>query len=100
MKNKKSIIRVSIIIAIIAFLFVLPVTVFSQDTLEEGVEAFGEKMDQWGNKMDAWGEDLEQSIENGEPIPPIPALPFGTQYDNDYELMVVTLIRQESVAEI
>ena len=81
---KKSILRVTIIIAIFAFLFVLPVTVFSQDTLEENVEGFGEKMDQWGNKMEAWGDDLEQALEDGDITPP-PRLPFGDNYDNDYE---------------
>ena len=83
MKNKKSIIRVSIIIAIVAFLFVLPVTVFSQDTLEEKAEDFGDRMDQWGNKMDEWGNDLEEAVENGDVKPP-PPLPFGDNYDNDY----------------
>ena len=89
MKNKKSIFRVSIIIAIIAFLFVLPVTVFSQDTLEEGAEVlsekadnFGERMDQWGNEMEAWGEDLEQALENGDIKPP--PMPFGRHATNDY----------------
>jgi len=79
--NTKSILRVTIIIAIIAFLFVLPVTIFAQDTLEEGVEVIGEKMDAWGEKMDAWGENLEESIENGKPIQPIPPLPFGKHVD-------------------
>ena len=83
MKNKKSIIRVSIIIAIVAFLFILPVTVFSQDTLEEKAEDFGDRMDQWGNKMDEWGNDLEDAFENGDIKPP-PPLPFGDNYDNDY----------------
>jgi hypothetical protein len=83
MKNKKSIIRVSIIIAIVAFLFVLPVTVFSQDTLEEKAEDFGDRMDQWGNKMDEWGNDLEDALENGDIKPP-PSLPFGDNYDNKY----------------
>ena len=88
MNTYKSILRVSIIIAIVAFIFVLPVTVFAQDTLEENVEVisekaedFGERMDQWGNKMEAWGEDLEQALENGDITPP-PPLPFG---DNAYE---------------
>ncbi len=84
MKTNKSILRVTLIIAIIAFLFVLPTMVFSQDTLEEGVEALGEKLDAWGEKMDAWGEDVEISIENGKPIPPIPPLPFGKNADDDY----------------
>ena len=83
MKNKKSIIRVSIIIAIVAFLFILPVTVFSQDTLEEKTEDFGDRMDQWGEKMDEWGNDLEDALENGDIKPP-PPLPFGDNYDNDY----------------
>lgn len=82
-KNEKSIIRVSIIIAIVAFLFILPVTVFSQDTLEEKAEDFGDRMDQWGNKMDEWGNDLEDALENGDIKPP-PPLPFGDNYDNDY----------------
>ncbi len=83
MKNKKSIIRVSIIIAIVAFLFVLPVTVFSQDTFDEKAEDFSDRMDQWGNKMEAWGEDLEQALENGDISPP-PPLPFGKHATNDY----------------
>ena len=85
MKNKKSIIRVSIIIAIIAFLFVLPITVFSQDTFEEGVEEFGEKMDDWGNEMEAWGEEFEQALEDGD-ISPLPSLPFGRHATDDYNL--------------
>ena len=89
MKTNKSILRVTLIIAIVAFLFVLPTMVFSQDNLEEGIEQkaeeFGDRMDQWGDKMDEWGEDLEQSIENGEPIPPIPPLPFG-KHDDDYDV--------------
>ncbi len=85
MKNKKSIIRVSVIIAIVAFLFVLPVTVFSQDTLEEKAEDFGDRMDQWGEKMDEWGNDLEDALENGDVKPP-PPLPFGDNYDNDYKI--------------
>ncbi len=84
MKTNKSIFRVTLIIVIVAFLFVLPVTVFSQDTLEEGVEELGDRLDQWGEKMDEWGENLEQSIENGEPIPPMPPLPFG-KLEYDYE---------------
>ena len=82
--NKKSILRVSLIIAIVAFLFVLPVTVFAQDTLEENVEEFGEKMEAWGEKMEVWGEDFEQSIENGD-IKPIPKLPFGDNWDDDFD---------------
>ena len=88
MKTFKSILRVTIIVAIVAFIFVLPVTVFAQDTLEENVETIGEKaedfgdrMDQWGEKMEVWGEDLEQALENGDISPP-PPLPFG---DNAYE---------------
>jgi len=88
MNTYKSILKISLIIAIVAFIFVLPVTVFAQDTLEESAEAlgekaddFGERMDQWGNKMEAWGDDLEQALENGDITPP-PPLPFG---DNAYE---------------
>ncbi|MFC1785213.1 PDZ domain-containing protein [Candidatus Neomarinimicrobiota bacterium] len=81
--NTKSILRVTIIVAIIAFLFVLPVTVFSQDSLQEGMEGFGEKMDAWGEKMDAWGNNLEQSIEDAD-ISPIPPLPFGRHADDNY----------------
>jgi len=90
MKTYKSILRVAIIIAIVSFIFVLPVTVFAQDTLEENVEVisekaeyFGDRMDQWGNKMEAWGDDLEQAIEDGE-ISPIPPLPFGKHAYEDY----------------
>lgn len=66
---------------ILSLLVAMPVVVFSQDNLEEKAEEFGERMDQWGEKMDAWGENLEQSIENGDPIPPIPPLPFGKDFD-------------------
>lgn len=66
---------------ILSLLITTPVVVFAQDTIEEKAEAFGERMDQWGDKMDEWGENLEQSIENGEPIPPIPPLPFGKDFD-------------------
>ena len=85
MNNKKSIIRVSIIIAIVAFLFILPVTVFSQYTLDEKAEDFGDRMDQWGEKMDEWGNDLEQALENGD-VKPLPPLPFGDNYDNEYNV--------------
>lgn len=66
---------------ILSLLITMPVVVFSQDNLEEKAEVFGERMDQWGEKMDAWGEDLEQSIENGNPLPPFPPLPFGKDFD-------------------
>jgi len=85
MKTYKSILRVAIIIAIVAFIFVLPVTVFAQDTLEENVEVisekaegFGDRMDQWGEKMETWGE---KALEDGDISSP-PPLPFG---DNAYE---------------
>lgn len=78
--DKKSIIRISVITAIIAFLFVLPITVFAQDTVEEDVEEFGEKMEAWGEEMEAWGENIEESIDNGDIKPP-PPLPFGDNWD-------------------
>jgi len=88
MNTYKSILRVLIIIAIVSFIFVLPITVFAQETLEENVETIGEKaedfgdrMDQWGEKMGEWGENLEQALEDGDISPP-PPLPFG---DNAYE---------------
>ena len=90
MKTYKSILRVAIIIAIVAFIFVLPVTVFAQDTLEENVEVisekaegFGDRMDQWGEKMETWGENLEQALEDGDISSP-PPLPFGKHAYEDY----------------
>jgi hypothetical protein len=82
--NKKSILRVSLIIAIVAFIFVLPITVFAQDNLEEGVEEIGERIEVWGEKMEAWGEDLEQALDEGDVTPP--PLPFGDNWDEDYEM--------------
>ena len=83
MKTKISILKVTLIVAIVAFLFLLPTMVFSQDTIEESSEAFGEKMDAWGERMEAWGEDLEQSLEDGDIKPP-PPLPFGKNADVEY----------------
>ncbi len=85
MKTKISILRVTVIVAIAAFLFLLPTMVFSQETIEESAEAFGEKMDAWGEKMEAWGEELEQSLEDGDISPP-PPFPFGKNADNEYGL--------------
>lgn len=70
---------------ILSLLITTPVVVFAQDTIEEKAEAFGERMDQWGEKMNEWGEDLEQSIEAGDPIPPIPPLPFGKDFDEKWD---------------
>ena len=78
--NKKSILRVSLIIAIIAFIFVLPVTILAQETIEEKGEEIGERMEAWGEKMEDWGENLEQALEDGDVTPP-PPLPFGDNWD-------------------
>ncbi len=33
------------------------------------------QLEEWGKDMDKWGEKLEQSLDNGQPIPPIPPIP-------------------------
>lgn len=68
---------------ILSLLIAMPVVVFAQENIGEKAEEFGERMDQWGEKMDEWGEDLEQSIEEGNPLPPFPPLPFGRYDDGD-----------------
>jgi len=82
--NKKTILRVSLIIAIVAFIFVLPVTVFAQETIEEKGEEFGEKMEAWGERMEDWGENIEHQLDEGNIQPP-PRLPFGDNWDEDYK---------------
>ncbi len=40
------------------------------------------QLEEWGKEMDKWGEKLEQSLDNGQPIPPVPPIPpFDT---NDF----------------
>jgi len=43
--------------------------------LDQSMDNFEESMEKWETQMEKWGEDLENSIEQGQPIPPIPPIP-------------------------
>jgi len=73
----------TILITLLALTFVLPVSLFAQDTLEENAEEFGERMDAWGERMEEWGENIEEAVEEGDLQPP-PPLPIGKNW-NKYQ---------------
>ena len=84
-KTTQLITKITMLI-ILSLLITMPVVVFAQETIDEKAKDFGDRMDQWGEKMDDWGNQIEQSIEAGDPIPPIPPLPFGNNADGDYDV--------------
>ena len=69
-------------------LILIPVNGLAQEEetedFEENMEKFEESMEQWGEEMDDWGEQVEQSVEEGKPIPPIPPILFS-ENQKDYK---------------
>ncbi len=85
MKSKISVLRVTIIVSIVAFLLLLPIALQAQDAhdKDKAIIVIDNGMETWGDEMDEWGERLEYSIENGGHVPPFPPLPFGRDNDDD-----------------
>ena len=79
-------IRLLAITSIFCFSLVAGIDFQNKDELEkldQSMEKFEQNMEKWEIQMEKWGEDLENSIEQGEPVPPIPPIP--TIPSSEYE---------------